>query len=104
MQYTVPIGYISDVSSPYRLEIMPLNKTVCILAKSTKQLREALQPIVEKYGLDLTRVLLRRVRRVFEEVKQDTEMKSGRLQSSGGGPMAFQMLLDSKTHKPQPVW
>ncbi|XP_028574349.2 regulator of G-protein signaling 14 [Podarcis muralis] len=44
----------------FELEIMPLNKTVCILAKSTKQLREALQPIVEKYGLDLTRVLLRR--------------------------------------------
>uniref|UniRef100_A0A8D2LIG8 Regulator of G protein signaling 14 n=1 Tax=Varanus komodoensis TaxID=61221 RepID=A0A8D2LIG8_VARKO len=44
----------------FDLEIVPINKTVRILAKSTKHLREALQPILEKYGLDVTRVLLRR--------------------------------------------
>ncbi|XP_061477954.1 regulator of G-protein signaling 14 isoform X2 [Rhineura floridana] len=44
----------------FELEITPINKTVRIVAKSTKHLREALQPTLEKYGLDLTRVLLRR--------------------------------------------
>ncbi|XP_066472531.1 regulator of G-protein signaling 14 isoform X2 [Tiliqua scincoides] len=44
----------------FELEITPINKTVRILAKSTKHLQEALQPILEKYGLDVTRVLLRR--------------------------------------------
>lgn len=62
---------IYGISSPYRLEISPINKTVRIMAKSTKHLREALQPILEKYSLDVTRVLLRRVRVVMEEVKGD---------------------------------
>ncbi|XP_054833618.1 regulator of G-protein signaling 14 [Eublepharis macularius] len=44
----------------FELEITPINKTVRIMAKSTKQLREALKPILGKYGLDDTRVLLRR--------------------------------------------
>ncbi|KAJ6667773.1 hypothetical protein lerEdw1_016094 [Lerista edwardsae] len=44
----------------FELEITPINKTVRILAKSTKHLQEALKPILEKYGLDVTRVLLRR--------------------------------------------
>ncbi|XP_015268019.1 PREDICTED: regulator of G-protein signaling 14 [Gekko japonicus] len=44
----------------FELEITHINKTVRIMAKSTKQLREAMKPIVEKYGLDVTRVLLRR--------------------------------------------
>lgn len=56
-----------DLSSTYRLEITPINKTVRILAKSTKHLQEALKPILEKYGLDVTRVLLRRVRVVSKK-------------------------------------
>nr|XP_056703358.1 regulator of G-protein signaling 14 [Euleptes europaea] len=44
----------------FELEITPINKTVRIMAKSTKQLKEALNPIMGKYGLDVTRVLLRR--------------------------------------------
>ncbi|XP_042303428.1 regulator of G-protein signaling 14-like [Sceloporus undulatus] len=44
----------------FELEITPINKKVRILAKSTKNLQEALQPILVKYGLDVTRVLLRR--------------------------------------------
>ncbi|XP_020646034.3 regulator of G-protein signaling 14 isoform X1 [Pogona vitticeps] len=44
----------------FELEIMPINKKVRILAKSTKNLQEALQPILEKYGLDVTQVLVRR--------------------------------------------
>ncbi|XP_048347888.1 regulator of G-protein signaling 14 [Sphaerodactylus townsendi] len=44
----------------FELEITPINKTVCIMAKSTKQLREALKPIMGKYGLDVTHMLLRR--------------------------------------------
>ncbi|XP_053153488.1 regulator of G-protein signaling 14 isoform X2 [Hemicordylus capensis] len=42
----------------FELNITPINKTVRILAKSTKQLREALQPILGKYSLDITRVQL----------------------------------------------
>lgn len=64
-----PMQDIYGLSSPYRLEITPINKTVRILAKSTKHLKEALQPILEKYGLDVTRVLLRRVRMVLFEMK-----------------------------------
>uniref|UniRef100_A0A8D0BJS7 Regulator of G protein signaling 14 n=1 Tax=Salvator merianae TaxID=96440 RepID=A0A8D0BJS7_SALMN len=45
----------------FELEITPINKTVRILSKSTKHLREALQPILEKYDLDVTRVVLRRL-------------------------------------------
>nr|XP_008103184.1 PREDICTED: regulator of G-protein signaling 14 isoform X1 [Anolis carolinensis] len=44
----------------FELELIPINKKVRILAKSTKNLQEALQPILEKYGLDVRRVLLRR--------------------------------------------
>ncbi|KAJ7316602.1 hypothetical protein JRQ81_002764 [Phrynocephalus forsythii] len=44
----------------FELEITPINKKVRILAKSTKNLQEALQPILEKYGLDVTQVLVRR--------------------------------------------
>ncbi|XP_026582043.1 regulator of G-protein signaling 14 isoform X2 [Pseudonaja textilis] len=44
----------------FELHITPLNKTVCILAKSTKTLQEALQPILEKYSLDIRQVSLKR--------------------------------------------
>ncbi|XP_077182315.1 regulator of G-protein signaling 14 isoform X2 [Paroedura picta] len=44
----------------FEMEIIHINKTVRILAKSTKQLREALKPILDKHGLDVTRMLLRR--------------------------------------------
>ncbi|KAG6941300.1 regulator of G-protein signaling 14 [Chelydra serpentina] len=44
----------------FELEIPPLSKTVRITAKSTKCLREALQPVLGKYGVDVERALLRR--------------------------------------------
>ncbi|XP_044884940.1 regulator of G-protein signaling 14 isoform X2 [Mauremys mutica] len=44
----------------FELEISPLSKTVRITAKSTKCLREALQPVLGKYGVDVERALLRR--------------------------------------------
>ncbi|KAH0629947.1 hypothetical protein JD844_012441 [Phrynosoma platyrhinos] len=53
----------------FELELTPVNKKVRILAKSTKNLQEALQPILVKYGLDVTRVLLRRVRVVLKKME-----------------------------------
>ncbi|XP_067390767.1 regulator of G-protein signaling 14 isoform X2 [Emydura macquarii macquarii] len=44
----------------FELEISPLSKTVRITAKSTKCLREALQPVLGKYGVDAEQALLRR--------------------------------------------
>ncbi|XP_077680937.1 regulator of G-protein signaling 14 isoform X3 [Eretmochelys imbricata] len=44
----------------FELEISPLSKTVRITAKSNKCLREALQPVLRKYGVDVERALLRR--------------------------------------------
>lgn len=44
------------------LEISSLNKTIRITAKSTKRIREALQPVLGKYGVSMELVLLRRVR------------------------------------------
>ncbi|XP_074816232.1 regulator of G-protein signaling 14 isoform X4 [Natator depressus] len=44
----------------FELEISPLSKTVRITAKSNKCLREALQPVLGKYGVDVERALLRR--------------------------------------------
>ncbi|XP_074866025.1 regulator of G-protein signaling 14 isoform X2 [Carettochelys insculpta] len=44
----------------FELEISPLSKTVRITAKSTKCLREALQPVLGKYGVDVEQALLRR--------------------------------------------
>lgn len=45
-----------------RLEISSLNKTIRITAKSTKRIREALQPVLGKYGVSMELALLRRVR------------------------------------------
>ncbi|XP_043376486.1 regulator of G-protein signaling 14 isoform X2 [Dermochelys coriacea] len=44
----------------FELEISPLSKTVRITAKSNKCLREALKPMLGKYGVDVERALLRR--------------------------------------------
>uniref|UniRef100_A0A8C8SLE8 RBD domain-containing protein n=1 Tax=Pelusios castaneus TaxID=367368 RepID=A0A8C8SLE8_9SAUR len=44
----------------FELEISHLSKTVRITAKPTKCLREALQPVLGKYGVDVERALLRR--------------------------------------------
>ncbi|XP_050818365.1 regulator of G-protein signaling 14 isoform X3 [Gopherus flavomarginatus] len=44
----------------FELEISPLSKTVRITAKSTKCLREALQPVLGKYGVDVEQAVLRR--------------------------------------------
>ncbi|NWR20100.1 RGS14 protein, partial [Emberiza fucata] len=44
----------------YSLEISSLNKTVRITAKSTKRIREALQPVLGKYGVSVEQALLRR--------------------------------------------
>ncbi|XP_070595012.1 regulator of G-protein signaling 14 isoform X2 [Erythrolamprus reginae] len=44
----------------FELHITPINKTVRILAKSSKTLREALQPTLEKYNLDIRQVSLKR--------------------------------------------
>ncbi|XP_073211167.1 regulator of G-protein signaling 14 isoform X4 [Lepidochelys kempii] len=44
----------------FELEISPLSKTVRITAKSNKCLREALQPVLRKYGVDVEWALLRR--------------------------------------------
>lgn len=43
------------------LEISSLNKTIRITAKSTKRIREALQPVLGKYGVSVEQALLRRV-------------------------------------------
>lgn len=44
------------------LEISSLNKTIRITARSTKRIREALQPVLGKYGVSVEQALLRRVR------------------------------------------
>ncbi|NXO74568.1 RGS14 protein, partial [Phainopepla nitens] len=44
----------------FDLEISSLNKTIRITAKSTKRIREALQPVLGKYGVSVERALLRR--------------------------------------------
>ncbi|NWS65491.1 RGS14 protein, partial [Crotophaga sulcirostris] len=44
----------------FELEISSLNKTIRITAKSTKRIREALQPVLGKYGVSLELALLRR--------------------------------------------
>lgn len=43
------------------LEISSLNKTIRITAKSTKRIREALQPVLGKYGVSVEQARLRRV-------------------------------------------
>ncbi|XP_035745198.1 regulator of G-protein signaling 14 [Egretta garzetta] len=44
----------------FELEISSLNKTIRITAKSTKRIREALQPVLGKYGVSIELALLRR--------------------------------------------
>ncbi|XP_053935997.1 regulator of G-protein signaling 14 [Cuculus canorus] len=44
----------------FELEISSLNKTIRITAKSTKRIREALQPVLGKYGVSVEVALLRR--------------------------------------------
>ncbi|NXW64260.1 RGS14 protein, partial [Eurystomus gularis] len=44
----------------FDLEISSLNKTIRITAKSTKRIREALQPVLGKYGVSMELALLRR--------------------------------------------
>ncbi|NXW81069.1 RGS14 protein, partial [Hirundo rustica] len=44
----------------FELEISSLNKTIHITAKSTKRIREALQPMLGKYGVSVEQALLRR--------------------------------------------
>lgn len=44
------------------LEISSLSKTIRITAKSTKRIREALQPVLGKYGVSVEQARLRRVR------------------------------------------
>ncbi|NXS84787.1 RGS14 protein, partial [Erpornis zantholeuca] len=44
----------------FDLEISSLNKTIRITAKSTKRIREALQPVLGKYGVRVEQALLRR--------------------------------------------
>ncbi|NWI50189.1 RGS14 protein, partial [Calyptomena viridis] len=44
----------------FDLEISSLNKTIRITAKSTKRIREALQPVLGKYGVSVEQALLRR--------------------------------------------
>ncbi|KFQ80946.1 Regulator of G-protein signaling 14, partial [Phaethon lepturus] len=44
----------------FELEISSLSKTIRITAKSTKRIREALQPVLGKYGVSMELALLRR--------------------------------------------
>ncbi|NXR46934.1 RGS14 protein, partial [Hippolais icterina] len=44
----------------FDLEISSLNKTIRIVARSTKRIREALQPVLGKYGVSVEQALLRR--------------------------------------------
>ncbi|NXH28656.1 RGS14 protein, partial [Myiagra hebetior] len=44
----------------FDLEISSLNKTIRITARSTKRIREALQPVLGKYGVSVEQALLRR--------------------------------------------
>ncbi|XP_009871464.1 PREDICTED: regulator of G-protein signaling 14, partial [Apaloderma vittatum] len=46
----------------FDLEISSLSKTIRITAKSTKRIREALEPVLGKYGVSMELALLRRVR------------------------------------------
>uniref|UniRef100_A0A8B9EL65 Regulator of G protein signaling 14 n=1 Tax=Anser cygnoides TaxID=8845 RepID=A0A8B9EL65_ANSCY len=48
------------ISFEWVLEISSLSKTIRITAKSTKRIREALQPVLGKYGVNVELVLLRR--------------------------------------------
>lgn len=55
-------AHTSHVFLPRSLEISSLSKTIRITAKSTKRIREALQPVLGKYGVNVELALLRRVR------------------------------------------
>ncbi|KAK9406388.1 regulator of G-protein signaling 14 [Crotalus adamanteus] len=69
----------------FELHIIPINKTVCILAKSTKTLQEALQPILEKYSLDIKQVSL----------KRSGELQTLKLEEKVCAVAAQKLVLDS---------
>uniref|UniRef100_A0A8C5S2U8 Regulator of G protein signaling 14 n=1 Tax=Laticauda laticaudata TaxID=8630 RepID=A0A8C5S2U8_LATLA len=71
----------------FELHITPLNKTVCILAKSTKTLQEALQPILEKYSLDIRQVSL----------KRSGGLQTLKLEEKVSAVAAQKLVLDSDT-------
>lgn len=45
----------------YRLDLVPINRSVGLKAKPTKPVTEVLRPVVAKYGLDLGSLLVRLV-------------------------------------------
>ncbi|XP_063148135.1 regulator of G-protein signaling 14 isoform X2 [Candoia aspera] len=69
----------------FELQITPINKTVRILAKSTKNLQEALQPILEKYSIDVRRVSLRR----------SGDLQTVKMEEKVSAVAAQKLLLDS---------
>ncbi|KAM6470094.1 regulator of G-protein signaling 14 isoform 1-T2 [Liasis olivaceus] len=69
----------------FELQITPINKTVRILAKSSKNLQEALQPILEKYSLDVRRVSLRR----------SGELQTVKMEEKVSAVAAQKLVLDS---------
>ncbi|XP_015679978.1 regulator of G-protein signaling 14 [Protobothrops mucrosquamatus] len=69
----------------FELHIIPINKTVRILAKSTKTLQEALQPILEKYSLDIKQVSL----------KRSGELQTLKLEEKVCAVAAQKLVLDS---------
>lgn len=69
-----PDSFFSPIHS---LEISSLKKTIRITAKSTKRIREALQPVLGKYGVSLELVLLRRVSTDPASCERDPGGKTG---------------------------
>ncbi|KAM3849124.1 regulator of G-protein signaling 14 isoform 3-T3 [Vipera latastei] len=74
-----------DIRVNFDLHIIPINKTVRILAKSTKTLQEALQPILDKYSLDIKQVSL----------KRSGELQTLKLEEKVCAVAAQKLVLDS---------
>nr|XP_033783647.1 regulator of G-protein signaling 14 isoform X2 [Geotrypetes seraphini] len=73
----------------FELEIYPIKKTVRITAKSTKSLRQAVQPAVGTYELNMSQVVLRRIGE-FTELNLDMPVSAVATQ---------QLILDIKSEK-----
>lgn len=52
----------------FRLDLIPINRSVGLKAKPTKPVTEVLRPVVAKYGLNLNNLVARLVSNLLEYV------------------------------------
>lgn len=58
--YQVHVDSCDDcVRSPFRLDLVPINRSVGLKAKPTKPVAEVLRPVVAKYGLLLPELVVK---------------------------------------------